>query len=99
MGGTVDGRVFGGANQNKGDYTNIVMTGGYVKEGVFGGCNTSGTIGYTVTMKINGGQIGGKVIRIAHGGYGALIGQVGRLPVHEIAYFPFVQLRILLPEK
>lgn len=57
-GGTVDGRVFGGANQNKGDYTNIVMTGGHVKEGVFGGCNTSGTIGYTVTMKINGGTVG-----------------------------------------
>lgn len=72
-GGTVDGSVFGGANQNKGDYTNIVMTGGLVKGGVYGGCNTSGTIGYNVTMNINGGQVGTpqSPANIHGGGYGS----------------------------
>lgn len=71
-GGVVEGRVFGGANQNKGDYTNIVMTGGLVKGGVYGGCNTSGTIGYNVTMHINGGQVGtsSSHANIHGGGYG-----------------------------
>ena len=52
------GNVYGGANQNKGDYVNIYMTGGQVREGLYGGSNTTGTIAYDVNMHINGGQVG-----------------------------------------
>ena len=52
------GKVFGGANQNNGEYVNVYMTGGTVRDGLYGGSNTTGTIAYDVTMHINGGQVG-----------------------------------------
>ena len=67
------GYVYGGANQNKGDYVNIYMTGGNVREGLYGGSNTTGTIGYDVKMIINGGQVGvdnDHRANIHGGGYG-----------------------------
>ena len=72
LGGTVDGRVFGGANMTKGYSPSIVMNGGTVKDGVYGGCNTEGTINNNVTMQINGGQVGtsSKSANIHGGGYG-----------------------------
>ncbi len=71
-GGSVDGRVFGGANMTKGYSPTIIMTGGHVKDGAYGGCNTEGTINNNVTMQINGGQVGtsSKSANIHGGGYG-----------------------------
>ena len=66
------GKVFGGANQNKGDNVRIYMTGGTVREGLYGGSNTTGTINYNVEMHINGGQVGtsSRPANIHGGGYG-----------------------------
>lgn len=66
------GSVFGGANQNKGDNVRIYMTGGTVREGLYGGSNTTGTINYSVEMHINGGQVGtsSAPANIHGGGYG-----------------------------
>ena len=65
--------VYGGANQNKGENVRIYMTGGTVREGLYGGSNTSGTISGDVTMKINGGQVGtsSQAANIHGGGYGS----------------------------
>jgi len=67
------GKVFGGANQNKGDNVRIYMTGGTVREGLYGGSNTTGTINYNVEMHINGGQVGtsSSLANIHGGGYGS----------------------------
>ena len=67
------GKVFGGANQNKGDNVRIYMTGGTVREGLYGGSNTTGTINYNVEMHIDGGQVGVDAEHPANihgGGYG-----------------------------
>lgn len=67
------GNVYGGANQNKGEYVNIYMTGGTVREGLYGGSNTTGTISNNVKMVINGGQVGtsSNTANIHGGGYGS----------------------------
>lgn len=66
------GNVYGGANQNKGDNVRIYMTGGHVREGLYGGSNTTGTINYNVEMHINGGQVGtsSSPANVHGGGYG-----------------------------
>ena len=66
------GSVYGGANQNKGETVKIYMNGGLVREGVYGGSNTTGTISGNVTMQFNGGQVGtsSKSANIHGGGYG-----------------------------
>lgn len=73
-GGTVDGNVFGGSNMKEGYTPTIYMTGGLVKTGVYGGCNTEGTINNSVTMQINGGQVGVDATHTGNihgGGYGS----------------------------
>ena len=68
------GNVYGGANQNKGENVRIFMTGGYVREGIYGGSNVTGTISGNVTMQINGGQVGvdaNNTANIHGGGYGS----------------------------
>ena len=59
LGGTVEGKVFGGAygNGNAMQTVNVTMTGGLVTDGVYGGSNSTGTVG-DVTMHIDGGQVG-----------------------------------------
>ncbi|MCQ2321933.1 MAG: hypothetical protein MJZ91_11515, partial [Bacteroidales bacterium] len=69
-GGTVNGSVFGGSLRKQGDYSEIYMTGGLVKGisrdvdgnpfkgGIFGGSNSDGTFSGSVTMHIEGGQVG-----------------------------------------
>lgn len=66
------GGVFGGASKNKGGTVNLYMTGGLVESGVFGGSNASGTLSGSVTMQINGGQVGTEDVpaNIHGGGYG-----------------------------
>lgn len=67
------GGVYGGANQQDGPEIKIWMTGGKMLGGVYGGCNTSGTISGNVTMQINGGQVGTDATHTGNvhgGGYG-----------------------------
>ena len=68
----ITGGVFGGACQNNGGYINILMEDGEVHGGVFGGSNVTGTISGSVTMNINGGQVGtsSRTANIHGGGYG-----------------------------
>lgn len=70
---TSKGAVYGGSNQQDGPNVDIYMTGGNMLGGVYGGCNTKGTISGNVTMKINGGQVGtsSNTANIHGGGYGS----------------------------
>ena len=75
LGGTLNGSVFGGGNNNNSACTNanINMTGGLVKGGIYGGSNNSGEMSYNVTMHIDGGQVGvdnDNQANIHGGGYG-----------------------------
>ena len=58
MGGTVNGKVFGGSNQQQGQIVNISMTGGQVIGGVYGGSNASGTVAGPVNVTVSGGTVG-----------------------------------------
>lgn len=64
--------VYGGANQNEGEHVKIYMTGGTVREGLYGGSNISGDISGDIAMQINGGQVGtpSSPANIHGGGYG-----------------------------
>ena len=70
---SITGGVFGGACQNRGGTVNIYMDGGLVEGGVHGGSNATGTLSGSVTMNINGGQVGtsSNPANIHGGGYGA----------------------------
>jgi hypothetical protein len=66
---SITGGVFGGACQNQGGTVNITMTDGLVEGGVYGGSNATGTLSGSVTMKINGGQVGTSSVNAnVHGG-------------------------------
>ena len=83
LGGTVNGSVFGGSNNQQGQEISITMKGGTIKGntigdasrigGLYGGSNSWGTINDNVTMQIDGGQIGtsSKNANIHGGGYGS----------------------------
>ena len=58
LGGTIGGRLFGGANMKMGREVDILMTGGHVKRGIFGGSNTWGYIKKDVLINIEGGTVG-----------------------------------------
>ena len=70
---SITGGVFGGACQNRGGTVNITMTGGQVNGGMYGGSNVTGTIAGSVTINVNGGQVGtsSATANIHGGGYGA----------------------------
>ena len=72
---TVEGKVFGGGNEAGVEGTATVnMNKGVVKDGVYGGCNTDGTITGAVAVNILGGTVGvndsEKKDGIYGGGYG-----------------------------
>ena len=76
LGGTVQGAVHGGGNNNNSacSNANITMTGGLVKGGIYGGSNNSGTMAYNVNIQVNGGQVGTDAAHPANihgGGYGS----------------------------
>ena len=76
LGGTVEGAVHGGGNNNNSacSNANITMTGGLVKGGIYGGSNNSGTMAYNVNIQVNGGQVGTDAAHPANihgGGYGS----------------------------
>lgn len=59
LGGTIDGNVYGGANQNNiNGSTTVNVKGGLVKGAVYGGSNTKGTIASTTTINVTGGTLG-----------------------------------------
>ena len=59
LGGTIDGNVYGGANQNNiNGSTAINVKGGQVKGAIYGGSNTKGTISSNTTVNVTGGTLG-----------------------------------------
>ena len=86
LGGTLNGSLFGGGNNNNSACTNanITMTGGLVKGGIYGGSNNSGTLSYNVTMHIDGGQVGTDASHPANihgGGYGQNTAVTGNVDI------------------
>lgn len=86
LGGTLNGSLFGGGNNNNSACTNanITMTGGLVKGGIYGGSNNSGTLSYNVTMHIDGGQVGTDAMHPANihgGGYGQNTAVTGNVDI------------------
>ncbi|MBP3763322.1 MAG: hypothetical protein J6I49_05500 [Bacteroidales bacterium] len=58
LGGTVAGKVFGGAHQQIGKQVDILMLGGQVKGGIYGGSNLRGEVSGPVDVRIEGGTVG-----------------------------------------
>ena len=72
--GTVD-TIFGGGNEANLNGTALVaLSGGTVNKGVYGGCNTSGTVNDDITVSVTGGTVGasgtGNGANVHGGGYG-----------------------------
>ncbi len=78
LGGTIQGSVFGGANQNKGPVVNVLMKNGTVEGSIYGGSNSSGTINQTATITISGGNVKRNVFG---GGLGANTAVAGAVSV------------------
>ena len=86
LGGTVNGAVHGGGNNNNSacSNANIIMTGGLVKGGIYGGSNNSGTMAYNVNIQVDGGQVGTDADHTANvhgGGYGQATVVTGNVDV------------------
>lgn len=66
------GGFYGGASKNDGGTVNIKMYGGEIHTGLYGGSNVQGTIANSVSLQIDGGQVGlnGAPANIHGGGYG-----------------------------
>ncbi len=58
LGGKVQGKVFGGANQQRGKKVSITMRDGLVVGGIHGGSNLLGTVAGPITVRIEGGVVG-----------------------------------------
>jgi len=77
LGGTIDGNVYGGANQNNiYGSTTIDVKDGQVKGAIYGGSNTKGTISTTTTINVTGGTLGDSTVTplkavLFGGGYGS----------------------------
>ena len=67
LGGTIQGNVFGGANQKQGPVVNITMENGTVSGNIYGGSNALGTISGLATINVSGGTTS----NVFGGGYGA----------------------------
>ena len=86
--GTVNYKVFGGGNniadENKGVAgSDVLMVGGTVLGGIYGGCNTNGDVTGDVLVRLTGGTIGADDARanIHGGGYGRLTTVKGNVTV------------------
>ncbi len=58
LGGTVKGKVFGGANQQRGKKVGITMRGGIVEGGIHGGSNILGEVKGPVVIRVESGTVG-----------------------------------------
>ena len=67
LGGTVQGNVFGGSNQNKGPVVTINMRNGNIAGNLYGGSNASGSISGLATINVSGGTVS----NVFGGGYGS----------------------------
>lgn len=67
LGGTVQGSVFGGSNENNGPALTVTMKGGTINENLYGGSNTTGTISGLATINVSGGTVS----NVFGGGYGS----------------------------
>ena len=70
----VTGKVFGGGNEAGVTNTVVNINSGIVKAGVYGGCNTSGTVGGNIAVNLINGQVGTDATNRADvfgGGYGS----------------------------
>ena len=69
-GADVTGSVFGGGNQAGVGGGNVNMEDGLVRTGLYGGCNTSGTVTGDITVALNGGTVGvsGLTTDVVYGG-------------------------------
>lgn len=86
--GTVTHKVFGGGNNISTDDkgvggSNVVMSGGTVLGGIFGGCNTDGDVEGDSHVTLINGTIGSTSARasIHGGGYGQSTGVLGNVTV------------------
>ena len=78
-------KLFGGGNAaNVSGTTSVTLTNGKVTGGVYGGCNTTGSVG-AVTVALNGGQVGasgaGNEASVYGGGYGHSTSTTGNIGV------------------
>lgn len=89
LGGTVNGKIFGGSNNQNGQIVNITMIDGQVIGGVYGGSNASGTVAGPVNVTISGGTVGesginaetSEVGHVFGSGYGAGTSVTGNVVV------------------
>ena len=64
--------------------TNVTLTNGKVTGGLYGGCNTSGTVGGDITVLVEGGQVGTSetTADVFGGGYGNNTATEGNVEVN-----------------
>ncbi|MBQ9200869.1 MAG: chitobiase/beta-hexosaminidase C-terminal domain-containing protein [Bacteroidales bacterium] len=83
--GTV-GTVYGGGNEaGVSADAAVILVGGQVTGGLYGGCNTSGSIGGNTVVTLTGGQMGTDASATANvhgGGYGPATGVDGNVTVN-----------------
>ena len=78
------GNLYGGGNAaGVGSTATVNLNGGTVTTGIYGGCNSTGTITGAVAVNINGGTVGSSSApaNIHGGGYGAATGTSGNVEV------------------
>ena len=77
-------KLFGGGNAaGVSDSATVILTAGKVTQGIYGGCNASGNIGSTATVRVNGGYVGtsSNAASIYGGGLGAATRVKGNVEV------------------
>ena len=85
LGGHVGGKVFGGSNNKTSGASNILMTGGLVEQGIYGGCNNWGVLKGDVNINVLGGTIGSDAhpnAGVYGGGYGQNTATSGNITVN-----------------
>ena len=86
--GTVSGNIYGGGNEAGVGGSTVNINGGAMTagKGIYGGCNTSGTVTGNIAVNINGGTLGtsgdgNALYGIFGGGYGASTATEGNVTV------------------
>ena len=80
------GKLFGGGNAaGVHGATEVDMTLGSVTTGIYGGCNTSGTVDSDITVNVTGGTVGSSTTKangVFGGGYGSSTATSGNIDVN-----------------
>ena len=82
----VNGTVYGGGNMaGVTGNTTVTLTTGNVAQGVYGGCNSQGTVGGNIAVNINGGTVGtsssATKANVHGGGFGSATATNGNITV------------------